>query len=257
MAFTTETWVLHKDLNKATITFEMNNFAAAVAAKEKGQSVESRPCSIGGSKFRVRVYPSGANKAAEDMVSVYTMNDSDHKVAIDYSMTVGDVKQSLSNQQLEGKSSWGWHDFMERKEVGANLTVVADITLLREQVGGADEGVKEVNTDLADTIGELKNDVKKMKIAQAENMEELKIEIKEIKEIKQQKTRGAIKIAECVICLEELRPPLRIVQCLKGHKLCEPCSLKKEVVSCPLNCRSGFMGRDLGMEAFVRQLLGE
>ena len=89
--------------------------------------------------------------------------------------------------------------------MGANLTVVVDITLLREQVI----------------------------------------------------TRGAIKIAVCSICLEELRPPLRIVQYLKGHKLCEPCSLKEEVVSCPLNCRAGFMGRDLGMEAFVRQLLGQ
>jgi len=97
MAFTTETWVLHKDLNKATITFEMNNFAAAVAAKEKGQFVESRPCSIGGSKFRVRVYPSGVNKDAKDMVSVYTMNYSDHKVTFDHSLTVGDVKQSSSN----------------------------------------------------------------------------------------------------------------------------------------------------------------
>jgi len=177
------------------VTFEIDDFAAAVAAEEKDEFIESKLCSIGGSQFCVQVYPSGDDVAAEDMVSIYTVNKSEHKVAFDLSMTVGDVEQWDSNVQVERKSKWGLKDFMERKEVGANLTVVVDITLLREQVI----------------------------------------------------TRGAIKIAECSVCLEELRPPLRIVQCLKGHKLCEPCSLKEEVVSCPLNCRAGFMGRDLGM----------
>ena len=134
---------------------------------------------------------------------------------------------------VKGKTGRGFGDFMERKEVGADLTVVAEITLLREQV----------NTEQEDNIGQLKSD-----------MEELKTEIKEIK---QRMTGGPIKMPECVICLEELVPPLRIVQCFKGHKLCEPCSEREEVVSCPLNCRTGFMGKDLGMEAFVRQLLGE
>ena len=43
---------------------------------------------------------------------------------------------------------------------------------------------------------------------------------------------------------------------LKGHKICEPCSGKGELVSCP-TCKSAFMGRDYGMEAFVRELSGE
>ena len=126
---------------------------------------------------------------------------------------------------------------------------------------GHAENMKKMKID----IGELKNEMKKMKVAQADNMEKMKIaqaenmeELKtEVKEIKQKLTRGPIKMPECVICLEELRPPLRIVQCLKGHKLCEPCSEKEGVVSCPLNCGAGFMGRDLGMEAFVRQLLSD
>jgi len=259
MAFTTDTWVLHKDWDKATITFQITNFAAAVAATEKGKGFSSKACTIGGSKFGVSVYPSGAIEAAENKVSMYTENYSDHKVSCDYTMTVGDVKKSESNAQVKGKSGQGWQNFMERKDVGANLTVVVDITLLREEVGGADRGVigrtflketvkevlESVNTEQADNHADLKSD-----------LEELKTDMRKMKQ-EMALARGPIKIPECVICLEELRPPLRIVQCLKGHKLCEPCSLKKEVVSCPLNCRSGFMGRDLGMEAFVRQLLGE
>ena len=56
---------------------------------------------------------------------------------------------------------------------------------------------------------------------------------------------------ECPICFEELRPPMQIIQCLKGHKLCEPCSLKPEIANCQDGCKAGFMGRDLGMEAFL------
>ena len=43
---------------------------------------------------------------------------------------------------------------------------------------------------------------------------------------------------------------------MKGHKICEPCSEKGAVVSCP-TCKTAFMGRDFGMEAFVRELSGE
>ena len=56
---------------------------------------------------------------------------------------------------------------------------------------------------------------------------------------------------ECPICFEELRPPMRIIQCQKGHKLCEPCSQKPDIVSCPGACKSAFIGRDFGMEAFL------
>ena len=37
-----------------------------------------------------------------------------------------------------------------------------------------------------------------------------------------------ISIPECLICMEEMSPPTRIVQCLKGHKICEPCSQREE-----------------------------
>ena len=44
--------------------------------------------------------------------------------------------------------------------------------------------------------------------------------------------------------------------CFKGHKICEPCSEEEAVLSCP-TCKTAFMGRDFGMEAFIRELSGE
>ena len=302
MAFTTDTWVLHKDWDKATITFEIINFAAAVAANKKGQAIWSKDCTIGGSQFGIKVYPSGKNDAAKNHVSIYTMNHSAHKVAYNHSITVGDVKKSgENNEHVEGKGGKGWTNFLEREEVGANLLVVVDITLLREEVGGAERGVvsrtflketvkevledvneeqeekhKDLKNKMADNHEDLKNEIKNNKREQAVNHEDMKNEMKkmkteqadktgleelkvEMKKMKQEMAlaRGPVKIPECVICLDELRPPLRIVQCIKGHKVCEPCSERdEEVKACP-SCRAGFLGRDYGMEAFVRQLLGE
>jgi len=257
MAYTTDTYVLYRDWNKATITYEITNFAAAVAANKKGKVIVSKECTIGGTQFTVVVYPSGNRGAGKDMVSIFTRNSSKHKVSFDHSIAVGDVKMSGSNVLGEGNSGWGRKDFMVRKDVGANLAVVVDITLLREEVGSTDRGVvgrtflKETVKEVLETGGVLEG----MK-RQADNLEELKTEMKKMKQ-ELALARGPVKIPECVICLEELRPPLKIVQCIQGHKVCEPCSKREEEVKACPTCRTGFLGRDYGMETFVRQLLGE
>jgi len=67
-----------------------------------------------------------------------------------------------------------------------------------------------------------------------------------------------ISIPECLICMEEMSPPTKIVQCLKGHKICEPCSQREEVMFCPGHCKTGFTGfRDFGMEAFILKMTDE
>ena len=75
-------------------------------------------------------------------------------------------------------------------------------------------------------------------------------------EIVKVKTPAAEFIPECTICLHQMVPPTKIVHCVKGHKLCETCSKKEAVKSCP-TCKTAFMGRDFGMEAFIRDLAAE
>ena len=91
----------------------------------------------------------------------------------------------------------------------------------------------------------------------ADILEEVKNVQKSVKaEILKVKTPAAEFIPECPICLHQMAPPTKIVHCVHGHKLCETCSKKDSVKSCP-TCKTGFMGRDFGMEAFVRELAGE
>ena len=73
------------------------------------------------------------------------------------------------------------------------------------------------------------------------------------------KFRPVLSLPECPICMQDMVPPTRIIQCLRGHKLCEHCHgklVRSGKRNCPGHCGTGFNGRDLGMEAFLRQLTG-
>ena len=64
-------------------------------------------------------------------------------------------------------------------------------------------------------------------------------------------TQGQMVVLECPVCFEKMRRANgKIVQCQRGHKICEPCFQKPSIVSCP-TCKMGFIGRDFGMEAIL------
>merc|ERR550519_1906222 len=107
---------------------------------------------------------------------------------------------------------------------------------------------KEMKRSVERLKQEMKNSEERLK----QNMEQ---EIKSVVRAKIAKMKTS-SIPECPVCFEDLAHPKKIVQCLKGHKICEPCSEKETVLSCP-TCKMGFMGRDFGMEAFIRTISGE
>jgi len=108
------------------------------------------------------------------------------------------------------------------------------------------EKVSEVKGEVVEKVDQIKKDLKEV-------MENVKREVESL----ERKLALPISVPECPICMEEMTPPTKIVQCLKGHKICEPCSQREEVMFCPGHCKTGFMGRDLGMEAFVLKITDE
>ena len=217
----------------SSITYQIPDFAAARKVCDSGEYFDSETCSIGGALFAIRVHPRGRLFAAGNRVSVYLRNRSQHKVIADFSITVGDCQVSARNADIGGNSSWGHKNFIDKKDVGLTLTVVVDITRLRAQLPQEAESME----NLANKMAAMQAEMTKMKLEVA-------------------KTKDPIAIPGCPICFEELRPPLSIVSCGRGHKVCEPCSQREGVVSCP-SCRAAFIGRDHGMEEFVRRVLGE
>jgi len=147
----------------------------------------------------------------------------------------GKVLSSNANQalnQLHEMNIGGKVDDMKREMVGKLDELKNDL-----------EKVSEVKGEVVEKVDQVKKDLK-------EAMEDVKQEIKK-------KLPLLISVPECPICMEEMTPPTNIVQCLKGHKICEPCSQREEVMFCPGHCKTGFMGRDLGMEAFVLKITDE
>jgi len=129
------------------------------------------------------------------------------------------------------------------------------------------EKVDDVKREIVGKLDELKKDLEKVaegKGEVVEKVDEVKKDFKVAMEgVKQEleslkrKLPLPISVPECPICMDEMTPPTKIVQCLKGHKICEPCSQREEVMFCPGHCKTGFMGRDLGMEAFVLKITDE
>jgi len=49
---------------------------------------------------------------------------------------------------------------------------------------------------------------------------------------------------ECPVCIEEMRPPMKIWQCKEGHPICDVCRRRPQVSSCPV-CRQDIVGRNI------------
>jgi len=61
---------------------------------------------------------------------------------------------------------------------------------------------------------------------------------------------------ECPICFEEMKPPMRIWQCVDGHPVCEGCRNKLESKGCP-SCNRCVEGRNIALEKMARSLYGD
>jgi len=159
---------------------------------------------------------------------------------------------------------------MRASEIGTDLEATVEVVLKWEDIsGGVVEEDQVISKNLVQVEERLGEKLEQMggKLEQmGGKLEQMKTFV--LAELDQQQqqmknfVRGEIAkvkatpIPECPVCFLQLKPPRKIVQCLKGHKICEACSEKEAVVSCP-TCKTAFMGRDFGMEAFVRELSGE
>jgi len=58
---------------------------------------------------------------------------------------------------------------------------------------------------------------------------------------------------ECPVCLEEMRPPTKIWQCMDGHPICDTCRRRPQVTSCPV-CRQELTGRNVLAEKIAHSI---
>jgi len=125
------------------------------------------------------------------------------------------------------------------------------------------ENLAKIGEKLAEVEEKFEQNLEEKLERKLEDKLEQKLEEKHGQTLRQMKTLMGAEIAkvkaagvpECPVCFEKFLPPKKMVQCLVGHKICEECSQAREVLSCP-TCKADFMGRDHGMEALIREMIG-
>ena len=87
-------------------------------------------------------------------------------------------------------------------------------------------------------------------------LDQLKHEGQEFEKVLQSTLRQSKKLAEefeCPVCLNEMKPPVRIYQCVSGHPVCDFCyGYFGDHTSCP-TCRMSMVGRSTLVEKLANQ----
>jgi len=104
--------------------------------------------------------------------------------------------------------------------------------------------------------GELEDRQKEEK-GDLEDTHELELETfddqtKEIYKKMRSFTESSLQLPECPVCLEEMRPPVQIFNCLNGHVICGKC--RRRVFICT-HCRRSYKGRATAMELWIKGIV--
>ena len=141
---------------------------------------------------------------------------------------------------------------------------------MKTLISKAEGGRKETKSELAILKSEVVDFKKEMQRSMSHLIESL---------AKPATEKSTIPSPECPICFEEMKPPMRIIQCKSGHLICRNCETKAEVsiilpkqlflksksrwtnlssiylqVTCSPICKQEFTGRAFGMENYLRTI---
>ena len=226
MAFNTSSWCVREDVNKAKLKLEIPNFSKVVANTTKGQEINSKQFDVSGSKFALKIYPSGSQHAKKEMFSVFLHNGSNHDVVVDYTISVeGGVTFSWQNGKIKKKESMGWKDFMQACEVKSCLEIVVDVKMRWGNISGGVVQQNQANgKELVQVEKRLGEKLEQMGKKQEQNMrekfEQMEKRMKTLLQEEIAKVKSKASIPECPVCFRELKSPKKIVQCLRVREGC-------------------------------------
>jgi len=136
---------------------------------------------------------------------------------------------------------------MQQRLAAAEAAMEQELEVVRAKHKAEEEEVRKRCKEKVDALEEeCSLEVEEMK----ESIRELKVILStsKMEEDLMEQTRSEL---ECPVCLEEMRPPVRIWQCSDGHPVCELCRRKPEVSCCP-TCRKYIVGRSTIAEKLAR-----
>eukprot|EP00092_Neocalanus_flemingeri_P020767 GFUD01022502.1.p1 GENE.GFUD01022502.1~~GFUD01022502.1.p1 ORF type:complete len:275 (+),score=61.61 GFUD01022502.1:51-827(+) len=244
--------------NKLNYFIKIFSFDDKMKTWPNGRAVESLPFVVGGTKFELDIYPNGYDEESRGHISVYLVNNSDWVVNVEVEVQIGNRKEK---DTCDIPSRWrkGWENFYGHDDLGedndamdadGSLAVSASISLMWGEV------TEERNNSEKAEVEGLRSEVEDLKIKIESRLDRLdKSLTAKFKALEVSSKKASLPGPECPICFEEMKPPTRIIQCRSGHLICQECKERPQVVICP-TCKQEFTGRAIGMENYLKTILG-
>ena len=192
----------------------------------------------------------------ETMTRLLDKETSEDKEILDKIIVEGneeELEQSISSVlDLVERTKAEKKDNAEKLEILSKRHEEETVLLLKKQSREAGKISEQHQREIA----HLKSCQIKERHVIEENDKDIRDKLKNIKTQLDQltsPTTSTLPCPECPICLEYMRPPMKIVQCNNGHLICQTCSEMERIETCP-TCREHFTGRATAMEQHLRIL---
>eukprot|EP00092_Neocalanus_flemingeri_P018949 GFUD01020529.1.p1 GENE.GFUD01020529.1~~GFUD01020529.1.p1 ORF type:complete len:269 (+),score=65.41 GFUD01020529.1:57-863(+) len=256
--------------NELKYSIKIASFIEKMRTWRVGREVQSLPFILGETEFHISVYPNGNDYDDYDTqgyVSLFVHNRSDWNVTVELEFAIGRMVEGGPGD-IESNESFGYSLFYDHQSLESDgealyedgtLEVVVVLSLLWEEVT---EERKDVKVLLKESKAEVAVLKKKMETLTSKvdsnaglmlNLE--KSFTSKFRALELSFKKCSLPCPECPVCFEEMKPPVRIVQCRSGHLVCQQCGDRPQVLSCP-TCKQEFTGRAIGMENHLRTLFG-
>ena len=264
---------ISRDQGMTSYRCQVLSFEDKMRSWQPGRELRLKSFCVSGVKLRLAVYPNGKLNAHRNFTSIFLQNDSDEDVKVDFDVSMGQTKLSLSAKRIEANRGLGWNRFFnhgrhkfarndsEPENHDEDLVIVCNIKRIwvnsdnfniQTKVDKLINNVQKNHTELENKI----NDQNKIISSQNKMIKNLGEQVKQLLEVKNNNAPKVVPKPECPVCMEEMEPRKKIIQCGAGHLLCWGCSRKRDMGNkCP-TCREPFTGRAHGMEAYLKTVFG-
>jgi len=237
MSSLTDEWFLKTQDNCIKYIMDIKSFDRKVKTFRVGREIHSKRFKIGSATFQVEIYPGGSEDG--DWVGIFLRNLSNWRVQAKcrFSIPNTDFEYDLGKDYYQRNGNWGtdrcfhWtrcttDDLLTR---GGVLTLQADIEILEEEVHpDRDLTLDDATEDLRKTVNFQTSQINLLQ----EKMDKSETQTKELKEMVKELLVGRNSKqptqVECPVCMEVVRPPMRLKQCGQGHIICDSCHARTQ-----------------------------
>ena len=187
-----------------------------------GRRIFSRPFKLGESVFTIDIFPNGNTPDFEGHVSVFLNNQSSWRVRTSDSYKVGGHEMVLEDHYHQPGQGWGSpgflsHDKIEEEDLldEDRFTLEVNVDLLEEEVLASrprdceGDAVLSLKREVFQIQEDLKREVRDMREEFSQGLAEMKTKIDS--SLKRPLT------VECPVCMEEVKPPMRLRHCGEGE----------------------------------------